>query len=116
MASAVEGISLGAIVLYNVKQQAPETDVEAVQNGFEASVEITTQTNGAWITDVIFNESSGTTNTPNDGSDERWSASASQTTDMSTFHQVTAGLKNKIWTISENKQWGIIAACWEKAD
>jgi len=116
MASAVEGLSLGAIVLYNVKQQAPEAIAEAVNSGGTASVEITTVTNNAWITDVVINDSSTTTNTPNDSSDERWTASASQTTDMSTFHQVALGAKTKSWTLSAIKQWGIIAAAWEVAD
>ena len=116
MASAVEGLSLGAIVLYNVKQQAPEASAEAVQKSTTAAVEITTVTNNAWITDVVLNDSSSTTNTPNDSSDERWTASASQTTDMSTFHQVALGAKTKSWTIGADQQWGIIAAAWEKAD
>ena len=117
MASAMEGLSLGAIVLYNVKQQAPEAIAEAVNKATTtASVEITTITNNAWITDVVLNDASSVTNTPSDSSDERWTASASQTTDMSTFHQVALGAKTKSWTLSDIRQWGIIAAAWEVAD
>ena len=115
MSDTCAGISMGAVVLNNVKQQAYEAKNKAEGNSTTAAVTVTTLTDGAWVVDVVGNISSTATNTPDTG-DERWTASDDQTTDMSTILKASFGAEARSWTINSSQQWGIVGSAWEPAD
>jgi len=120
MNEAVTGISIGWIVYYNVKQQAPEASAKASGSNATPSVSVTSITNGALVTDVVLNRDSTKANvaTGDNTGAEVWTASAGQTTTTSAIIDAVAGGNTMSWLIgaSDSRTWVIIGAAFEAAD
>jgi len=116
MSGNIGGMSGGVMMLYNVKQQAPEDSCSANSTGTTATCSITTLTANAWITDSVMNEGAAVTNTPAAGQTEQFTQSDLQTTDGGTLAKETAGQIDMDWTVSSSGMWGIVSSAWEAAD
>jgi hypothetical protein len=114
MAWAPNGVAVGVISLYNVKQQAPEASNKATGSGTTAATSVTTITDGAMVIDVVGNEDARAM-TP-DTMDERWvNEDSAIYAHGSTITKESHGAQSMSWTMLTG-DWAIVAAAFEAAD
>ena len=108
------GLLGGAITINGAKQQAPEVNAKANGNSSTATVNITTQTNNAWVIDTVATDSSGNDMAAGAGQTERYEQSNNCRGNGSTEPVAVAGQIAMSWTLDSSDTWGIIAASFEE--
>lgn len=103
----------GAITINGAKQQGPEISAKATGSSVTISVNITTQTNDAWIIDSAANDSSSNDMTAGGGQTERYEEATNQRHNGSTKPFAVAGATSMSWSIL-TRPWGIVAASFEE--
>ena len=105
-----------AVVLENVKQQAPEADNEATAWSDAPLVSVTTQTNNAWVIDVCAYDEDWQTFSVDTGIEREEGNNSPLEVRMSTIEKATPGAQAREWSLGSSRPWGIIAAAFEVAD
>lgn len=105
------GASAIGISLYGVVQQAPEANGSTTNNNVTpVTCSITTQTNNAWVVDIMADNFSSTDGTPGTGQTGRGRQSNAQDTEMSTKPVASAGATSTSWSFDDWGYHGMINA------
>jgi len=110
-----DGHNVGAITINGAAQQAPEASNKASGDSSTASVSVTTQTDGAWVIDVVGNSRSSLDQTAAAGQMERWEEGQDAHSNGSTRPVATAGAATMSWTLDSSRIWAIVAASFAPA-
>ncbi len=115
--SAMDGITMGAVSLTGVQQQAPEVKKTAVGTSATASATLTTLTNNAWVIDSLGIQSGAVITTVGSGQTQRYFQDNSNDIvgAASTKPVATAGSTTLQWNFASSKAWGVVAAAFAPA-
>ncbi len=103
----------GAISLFGVSQEAPETSGANNGTSSNPTITITTITNNDWVVDCASHDSGTKSITADAPSTQRYEVTTNLRMGGSTQSTTTAGNITMDWTNGDFRPWGIIAAAFK---
>jgi len=117
MDADTSGLAVGAVVLNNMKQEAPKSSSSASGNGTDPTTTLRTHVANSIIVEAVSCEPGDEDISVNSGQTERNEQSGSFIRyNTSTELVASAGLQTCAWSMSGAQPWGIFAATFEPYD